>query len=246
MAHVTGIWRHPIKSHGREPLDTVMLRAGEAMPFDRLWAVAHERSRADGTEWAHCGNFCRVAKMRELMAMTASYCAETSKMTLRIPGHDDLCFDPDTEEARFLDWISEIVKTDSLRPARLLRARGPAFTDSPFPSVTLCNAASHRAVESEMSRTLSHLRWRGNVWIEGLEPWEERDWLGREIRIGSVQFHVRELTERCKATHSNPATGKRDADILGGLETWGHQEFSVRAEVVRGGTLSINDEVAYV
>ena len=48
---------------------------------------------------------------------------------------------------------------------------------------------------------------------------------------------VRERTERCKSTHSNPDTGIRDTDVLGALNSWGHQDFSVRAEVIEGGML---------
>lgn len=39
-AAVTEIWRHPIKSHDRESLPSVTLEAGQAMPLDRLRAVA--------------------------------------------------------------------------------------------------------------------------------------------------------------------------------------------------------------
>ena len=47
---VTSIWRHPIKSHGREELDEVTLAAGQTMPGDRMWAIAHENSKADNSE----------------------------------------------------------------------------------------------------------------------------------------------------------------------------------------------------
>ena len=45
---VTQLWRHPVKSHGREALERVTLTAGETLPWDRLWAVAHDSSTADG------------------------------------------------------------------------------------------------------------------------------------------------------------------------------------------------------
>ena len=43
MINVAALWRHPIKSHGREALQTVALTAGQTMPFDRTWAVMHSR-----------------------------------------------------------------------------------------------------------------------------------------------------------------------------------------------------------
>jgi uncharacterized protein YcbX len=60
MATVTSLWRHPIKSHGREDVASTTLIAGQTMPGDRVWAVAHEASKADGSEWVPCANFNRV------------------------------------------------------------------------------------------------------------------------------------------------------------------------------------------
>ena len=69
MIHsVTDIWRHPLKSHGREALDSVTMIAGQTMPGDRVWAVAHDASKADGSQWAPCANFTRGAKAPQLMA----------------------------------------------------------------------------------------------------------------------------------------------------------------------------------
>jgi hypothetical protein len=99
-------------------------------------------------------------------------------------------------------------------------------------------------VEQRIGRPLSIHRWRGNVWIDGLAPWEEFDWVGRELRAGDAVLRVRERAERCLATTANPETGRRDADTLGALESWGHRDFAVLAEVVRGGTLRRGDVVA--
>ena len=245
-ATVTEIWRHPIKSHGREKLESVTIATGGTIPFDRLWAVAHERSQADGSEWVSCGHFCRVAKLPSLMAISAAFDEATGRITLRHPDVADITFEPDTDGAAFLDWVNALAPDDTLRPARLIKAQAQAFTDSDFPSVTLCNRASHRAVEQRVGKPLSHLRWRGNIWIDGLAPWEEFDWDGRDIRIGETILRVRERTDRCKSTHSNPDTGKRDADVLSALGSWGHQDFSVRAEVIQGGAIRTGDEVARV
>ncbi len=69
-ARVAALWRHPIKSHGREALKNVSLTEGQTMPWDRRWAVAHDAAKADGSEWAECMNFSRGAKAPSLMAMS--------------------------------------------------------------------------------------------------------------------------------------------------------------------------------
>ncbi|MDE4134665.1 MOSC domain-containing protein [Phaeobacter sp. QD34_3] len=243
---VTEIWRHPIKSHGREALESVKLTAGQTMPGDRVWAVAHEASSADGSEWVPCSNFSRVAKAPQLMAITVHYDADAGTVSLSHPERGALSFNPDAPEdlPRFLDWVRPLMPEDRAASARILRVPGRGMTDTDFPSVTLCNLASHRAVEAAMGQDLSPLRWRGNIWFDLGEPWSEHDWLGREVQIGDAVFAVRERTRRCLATTANPNTGLRDADTLKTLNgAFGHQDFSVYAEVVRGGDIRLGDPV---
>lgn len=242
---VTEIWRHPIKSHGREALETVALTAGQTMPWDRVWAVAHENSTADGCVWVPCGNFSRVSRVPQLMAITVKLDEAREHLTLSHPDRPDLVFAPDQAEdtQRFLDWVKPLMPEDRAQSARIIRARQQGMTDSDFASVTLCNMSSHRAVEQRVGLPLSIHRWRGNIWIDGLAPWEEFDWIDRELQIGTTVFKVRERTDRCAATTANPDTGQRDADTLGALDSWNHRDFSVRAEVVRTGEVAIGDTV---
>jgi hypothetical protein len=37
---------------------------------------------------------------------------------------------------------------------------------------------------------LSELRFRSNVSVNGLEPFEEQGWIGKTVRVGSMQFRV--------------------------------------------------------
>lgn len=240
---VTSIWRHPIKSHGREKLRHVTLSAGQTMPWDRVWAVAHEASKADGSSWVRCANFSRVSKAPALMAITATLDEANETLTLSHPNQPDLQFAPDREVAAFLDWVAPLMPKDRAASARIIRVPGRGMTDSDFPSVTLCNLASHREVEQHIGHPLSIDRWRGNVWFDGMPAWEEFDWMDRHVQIGSAVFHVREHTDRCLATTANPDTGMRDADTLGALKHWGHADFSVRAEVIQGGEIAIGDSV---
>ncbi|WP_171240990.1 MOSC domain-containing protein [Ruegeria sp. HKCCA5491] len=240
-AEVTSLWRHPIKSHGHEAVETVTLSPGQTMPGDRVWAIAHEASKADGSEWAPCANFSRGAKAPQLMAITAKLSGDT--VALSHPQRPDLSFQPDAEQDAFLDWVKPLMPADRAASARIVRVPGRGMTDSDLPSVSLCNMASHRAVEQKLGKDLSIRRWRGNIWFNGLPLWEEFEWLGREVQIGQAVFHVRERITRCLATTANPDTGERDADTLGALNRWNHQDFGVYAEVIRGGEVKTGDTV---
>ncbi|MEQ9257561.1 MAG: MOSC domain-containing protein [Roseovarius sp.] len=243
VASVTGLWRYPIKSHGREALERVTLTEGQTMPFDRLWAVAHIESLADGSEWVPCAHFSRTAKAPGLAAISARLDEARGEITLTHPALGTLGFNPDEEPQKLIDWAGGLIPEGRLPSHRVIRAREQGFTDSDFPSVTLCNAASHRAVEARLGHEIAPERWRGNIWVEGLPAWEEFGWIGREIRLGAAVLRAEERTDRCLATHANPETGARDHDLLSVLDSFGHRDFSVRARVVRSGELALGDAV---
>jgi uncharacterized protein YcbX len=243
---VTDIWRHPIKSHGRETLDSVTLIAGQTLPGDRVWAVAHEASKADGSKWVPCANFSRGAKAPALMAINSRLDDASRRVTLSHVDLPDFTFSPDNEAdvALFLEWVKPLMPENRAASARFVQVPDRGLTDTDYPSVTLCNWASHRAVEQAIGHDLSALRWRGNIWFDLGEAWAENDWIGREVQIGEAVFKIRERVVRCLATTANPETGERDADTLKVLnEQFGHQDFSVYAEVIRGGALKTGDPI---
>ncbi|QFT57741.1 MOSC domain protein [Sulfitobacter sp. THAF37] len=243
MTTVTQLFRHPLKSHGREELQTVALTAGQAMPYDRLWAVAHDHSKADGSEWAKCVNFSIGTKAPKLAAINAVLHPDGETLTLTHPDRPDLSFRPDSEGARLIEWVQPLVPEDRAQPDRILRLTGRGFTDTDYASVSLCNMASHRAVEGKAGTDLSNLRWRGNIWFDTGLPWDELDWIGKDVTVGGAVLRVREPIRRCLHTAANPATGERDVDTLGLLNTWDHQDFGVYAEVIRSGPVATGDKV---
>ncbi|MGR3496340.1 MOSC domain-containing protein [Citreimonas sp.] len=243
---VASLWRHPIKAHGREGVTRLDLKAGQTVPWDRVWAIAHEASKADGATWVPCANFSRGAKAPALMAVTCTLDEDTATVTLCHPDRPDLTVAPDDAEdaARLIDWVRPLMPEGRAASARVVRAQERGMTDSDFPSVALCNLASHRAVEQQLGKPLSIHRWRGNIWLDGLAPWEEFDLVGQDIRIGDAVLRVRERTGRCKATTANPETGVIDADTLGALKTWGHTDFAIYAEVIADGEVATGDAMA--
>jgi len=236
------IYRHPIKAHGREALASVLLSAGDCLPGDRRWAVAHEAAQLnDG--WNPCHNFHRGAKAPALMAMTAALVGDA--VTLHHPDRPDLTFHPDdaADLPGFLDWLMPLCPPDRARPTRIVSA-GRGMTDSPFPSVSLLSLASLRALSQRMGIDLSPHRFRGNLWVEGMAPLAEFDWIGRQVQIGTAVLQVEERITRCRATTVNPDTGRIDADTLNALDTaYGHTDFGVYAVVTQGGEIALNDKV---
>ncbi|NDU99750.1 MOSC domain-containing protein [Pseudoroseicyclus tamaricis] len=244
-AHLAGIVRHPIKSIGYEALPRVTLTAGQALPYDRHWAVAHEAAKFPARElegWAAKLNFVRGVAAAPLMAVTAQL-AE-GRVTLSHPDQGEITVDPESEADQLIRWLAPLWPASRPAPRSVERAPQGALTDVPQPFVSLLSTASNRAVSEQLGQRLDMNRWRGNLWVEGWEPFAEFDMTGREIRIGQAVLRVEERITRCEATMGNPQTGAKDADTLGALESgWGHRDFGVYCTVLSGGDVAVGDEV---
>lgn len=245
---VSALFRHPIKSHGRESIEAVTLSQGQTMPWDRTWAVTHEASKfdADAPEWVSCHNFMIGARTPGLAGLWAALDEEQRRVTLTHQDLGELTIHPDNRKdlAALLAWIAPLCPENRARPTGIVTASERGMTDSAFPSVSIMNTATHRAVEQAIGGPLEIERWRGNIWLDGPDAWAEFDWIDRDIRIGGAVLRIRDRIERCAHTTANPHTGQRDADTTGTLErVFGHQDFGVYAEVMQTGTIRLGDEV---
>ena len=260
MAQVARLYRHPIKGIGAEALDRTVAEAGRCLPGDRVWAVAHEAAKLTDDGWSRCMNFVRGAKSPALMAVTArlepggqppgppgiftdSEVQAGGRVTLSHPDRPEITLDPDREPETLIDWVRPLCDPDRAAPARVVRA-GRGMTDSEFESIAILCLASLRVLEGRAGRPLDPRRFRGNIWLDGLAPWQEFEWVGRRLRIGDVDFEVRARITRCVATHADPATGRPDTDILGLLESgWDHGDFGVYAVALSSGEIATGEKV---
>ena len=86
------------------------------------------------------------------------------------------------------------------------------MTDTDYPSITICNSKSHQALASEMGLDLSKNRWRGNLWIDDLDPWTEMDWIGKIVQIGTPE----EIYENPNSIYVSQRLGSPKINILPG------------------------------
>jgi len=244
---VTHLFRHPIKSIGREPLPHADLVAGKTMPGDRVWAVANDLSKFDpeNPAWVSCANFIRGAKAPSLVAFSATLRGSTYTIT-HAGTKETYSFTPDdpAQHAGFLAFLAQYIPENRAMPKALVKVPERGMTDTDFPSVSILSQSSRAALAGAAGKPVEMERFRGNIWLEGLEPWEERQWIGKRLRIGGAEILIREHIGRCVATTANPASGETDVDTLSVLRTnWGHTDLGVYGEIVKSGRIALEDRV---
>lgn len=255
MARIDRIYRYPVKGLSAEPLTAVAVAAGQGLPLDRRFALARQETAFDPAHpaWLPKRHFLMLMRDERLAELDVAYDASGR---LRIAHRGRPVVDADTDSSDGRDAIErffEAFMADCLpgRP-RLVSAPGHMFTDNATKYVSLINLATVRAIEQAirrggqaLDRPLDPLRFRANLYVDGLDPFAELDWVGQELAVGDVRLACALRIDRCAATNVDPATARRDLNIpLTLRKAYGHIDCGVLLRVAHGGRLEIGQSIA--
>ena len=254
MSETTGprlsaLYRYPVKGLTPEPLERVLLAAGETLPFDRAWAIENGPGRFDPGAPRHLPKIGFLMLMRDerLATLRSKLEDETETLTITRDGKQVARGQLSTPLGRRLieQFIAAYMKSELRGAPKIVHAAGHSFSDVAAKCVHVVNLASVRELERVSGRPVDPLRFRANLYLEGVAPWTEFGWIDKDLRVGSARLSVFARTSRCNATNVDPATGARDMAIPAHLtRAWGHQDFGIYAKVVTGGEVSVGMPVA--
>jgi uncharacterized protein len=249
-AKIASLYRHPIKGFTPERLTSVTLETGACFPCDRLYAVEDGPSGFDPAAPAHLSKmkFTVLAKIPAVARARTAYDEATGVLTAKAEGHADFAGDLRDSDGRaaFEAWLGGFLGEDASGPLRLIEGPGAhRFMDSKSGFVSIVNLASVRDLGRKIGRDLDPLRFRANLYVEGWPAWVENDWTGRTLTIGGATAEVLKPIVRCAATHVDPDTGERDADLVKALfDHYGHMFCGIYLTVTAGGAVAEGDGVA--
>ena len=86
-------------------------------------------------------------------------------------------------------------------------------------------------------------RLRPNLIIGGVEGMAEREWEGRELRIGEVTIGVQDLRQRCIMTTFDPDTQAQHVTVLHGINRRFAGKLALNCRVLAPGTIRKGDDV---
>lgn len=250
MPTLSHIWRYPIKAVGREAVNSANLEANQTLEWDRVWAIAHETSKLadiNSSDWAQCMNFIRGASSPELMTVSATVDENEQTVTLRHRDRPDLTIDPDNGSSALIEWVRPLVPSHRASPSHVVRSTERGMTDSRHPTLSLIGQASRKDLSKRTGKNLAMERFRANLWVDDIEPWQEFEWIGKNIRIGDAVLNITKPIERCTATMVNPENAEIDAATLDVLKTQlGHKNLGVQARVIQSGAIHIDDTIEVI
>jgi uncharacterized protein len=226
----------------------VQLKAGESIPFDRAYAIENGPGRFDPTTPRYLPkiNFLMLMRDERLAMLQTKFDEAMETLAIFRAGKQVARGDLRTRLGRqIIEQFLAAYMKDSLRgPPRIVSAPGHSFSDVAAKCVHLVNLASVRELGRVIGREVDPLRFRANLYFDGVLAWDEMKWMDEELIIGDAKLSVFDLTQRCEATNVDPITGARDMAIPAVLvRTWGHAHLGVYAKVTFGGQISRGDRI---
>jgi hypothetical protein len=136
-------------------------------------------------------------------------------------------------------------------PVRLFRTErdGDGPDEMPLTVVSFASV-DELARRGDHDGPLDPLRFRINLELDGLEPFEEDTWDGQRVKIGQTIVRIAGQIPRCAVTTQDPTTGLHDWNTLKQIASFRtltpdrEVPFGVYATVEEPGPVEVGDVVA--
>ena len=113
-------------------------------------------------------------------------------------------------------------------------------------SISLLNIQSIKDFEKKSNNTVEPSIFRGNIYIDGVKPWAEREWLGKVITINNINFKVEKNIPRCVAINLKPKTDDNSVDLLQLLKkNYNHFDMGIFLTALEDGEISIGNSIKF-
>jgi hypothetical protein len=242
-----------VKGLSPESLGSAALTADAHFPGDRLFAVENGPSGFDPKAAEHLPKikFLMLMRNERLARLKTRYDDATGVLVIAQGGGTAASGNLSTAEGRAAieDFLARFCADDLRGPPKLLAGPpGFRFMDSRSGFLSIIDLASVGAIAAAAGRAaIDPLRFRANVYVEGLGPWGEFDLIGRRLRLGAAVVEITKRIDRCAATDVDPSIGRRDMRMVELLErSFGHHDCGVYARVVEGGDVRPGDRLTPV
>lgn len=261
MIKVRALYRYPVKGLTPEPVEILRVLPGGRVAGDRVLNFRFADAPVGDAEWCRKYHGVVLANTPGLAPLKVSFDDVKGRVIIRL-GQDVLADESldDSGRARLVAALASYVEGLPDNPLRDQQQRlpiklvgdgvTPRYQDNEGGQVTLHGRASIQSAGVAFGdEQHDERRYRHNIVVDGADAWEEQTWVGRRLRIGSVEFESIVPKVRCLATHANPESGLRDLPVMQLLmQKFGQQQptFGIGMLSAMGGEIRVGDAVSLV
>jgi len=173
-----------------------------------------------------------------------------NKLALILGGEEQISIIADDLDQRS-KLINKLIDLESslMKPMFLLQNNEFPFYDTSnsnkvFNSISLINLNSIEDLEKRINQKVEFQRFRGNFYVDGIDAWEEQNWIGKNIKINDVLFKVERNIPRCAAINLKPKTDNSDLNLLQSLKkAYNHFDMGIYLRSLNDGKIKVGNKI---
>ncbi len=257
-ATISSINYCPVKSVSFQTIENCKIKKDIGIVNDRIFAFAKDLDQEQAKSFEKSpddrkGKWNKVLTLKNSPALNKyNFIFKDEKLTLTLKDKEILTIDINQLEQRkaLSNKISEL-ESSLKQPITLMKNHEFPFFDTSISnkvnfvnSVSLLNIQSINDFQKKIERNVESSIFRGNICIDGIEPWKEREWIGKIIKINNVSFKVEKNIPRCVAINLKPQTDDNSFNLLQSLKkTYNHFEMGIYLTALNDGEIDIGKEL---
>ena len=257
-ASISSINYCPVKSVSMQSIDMCEIKKNIGIVGDRIFAFAKDLE-VDKALLFEKSSEDRKGKWNKVLTLKNSpvlnkynFLFKENKLTLTFKDKEILTINASESSERQLLSNKIIELENSLKqPIVLMKNEESPFFDTSISnkvdfinSVSLLNIQSIKDFQQRIDKKVEISRFRGNICIDGIKPWEEQEWIGKIIKINNVSFKVEKNIPRCVAINLKPTTDDNSLNLLQSLKkTYNHFNMGIYLTALDDGEIGIGNKL---
>ncbi len=247
----------PVKSLSFQSINSCQIKKNLGMPNDRIFAfsrgIDYEKAKTieKNPKERKLNNFLTLKNSPVLNKYNFSY--NGNKLALILDGEEiiSISADDQNEKSSLSKKLFELEST-LINPIILLKNTEYPFYDTShsnnvFNSISLINLNSIKDFENKIEEDVEFQRFRGNLYVDGISAWEERNWINKIIKINNTSFKVEKNIPRCVAINLKPKTDDNSLNLLNSLKkTYNHFDMGLYLTALDDGNINVGDHVELI
>ena len=255
---ISSIHYCPVKSVSFQSIDSCEIKKNIGIVGDRIFAFAKDLD-ANNAKLFEKSPDERKGKWNKILTLKNSpvlnkynFLFKDNNLTLTFGDKEILTSDVNqpSERERLVNKIIEL-ESSLKEPIILMKNIEFPFFDTSVSnkvefanSVSLLNMQSINDFQNKIDKEIEIPRFRGNIYIDGIKAWEERNWIGQIIKINNVSFKVEKNIPRCVAINLKPKTDDNSLNLLQSLKkTYNHFDMGIYLTSLDNGKIEIGNKI---
>ena len=257
-ATISSINYCPVKSISFQTIENCEIKKHIGIIGDRVFAFSKDLDLEQAKLFEKSPDD-RKGKWSKLLTLKNSpvlnkynFVFKAEKLTLTLKDQEILTIDINqfNERKALSDKITEL-ENSLKQPIILMKNNESPFFDTSISnkvdfvnSVSLLNIQSINDFQKKIDKEIKSSIFRGNICVDGIEPWKEREWIGKIIKINNVSFKVEKNIPRCVAINLKPQTDDNSFNLLQSLKkTYNHFEMGIYLTALDDGDINIGNSI---